>query len=110
MKPHLKIAILIPLLLGSISAFAAGSTQNISNASTHSAHALAQTSVSGVKIVSGVIATPLIVAGELGNISAHIGHTLWDLATVPLNEPLKITDDIITSTPSPAQAMNNDLL
>ncbi|MFW5426312.1 MAG: hypothetical protein ACKE8G_07425 [Methylophagaceae bacterium] len=104
----IKLVAISSMLFGSASAMAAGSLQHLSQASAHSAQAIAQTSVAGVKIVSGVVALPLMLAGEVGNVSGQAGHALWDSANQPIGEPLAITDEIITSTVSPDQAMQGD--
>ena len=100
----IKLVVISSILFGSASAMATGSVQHSSQASAHSA----QTSVAGVKIVSGVIAVPLMLAGEVGKASGQAGHALWESANQPIGEPLAITDEIITSTVSPDQAMQGE--
>ena len=95
------------MLFSSACSAVAGSAQHLSQASVHSAQAIAQTSVAGVKIVSGVVAVPLILVGEVGNASGQAGDALWESANQPIGEPLTITDEIITSTVSPDQAMQD---
>ena len=96
------------ILFGSANAGAAGPSQHMSQASGHSAQAIAQTSVAGVKVISGVVAVPLMAVGELGKASGQAGHALWDSANQPIGEPLAITDEIITSTVAPDQAMQGE--
>ena len=100
-----KLAIVMPLLFGSMNVMAAGSLQHLSNASAHSVQAIVQTSVAGVKIVSGVVAVPLMIVGGVGEASGQAGDALWDEATKPIGEPLAITDEILTTRVSPEQAM-----
>lgn len=104
----IKLAAVTSMLFGSASAIAAGPSQHMSQASGHSVQAIAQTSVAGVKIVSGVVAVPLMLVGEVGQASGQAGHALWDSANQPIGEPLAITDEIITSTVSPEQAMKSE--
>ena len=103
-----KLVIATSMIFGSASVMAAGPSQHLSQASAHSVQAIAQTSVAGVKIVSGVVAVPLMLVGEVGNASGQAGHALWDSANQPIGEPLAITDEIITSTVSPEQAMQGE--
>ena len=104
----IKLFAITSMFFGAASAMAAGPSQHLSQASAHSAQAIAQTSVVGVKIVSGVAALPLMLVGEVGDASGQAGHALWDLANQPIGEPLAITDEIITSTISPDQAMKGE--
>ena len=104
----LKSIIAIPLLFGSMSAMAQGSLQHLSNASSHSVQAIGQAAIGGVKVAAGVVAVPLMLVGEIGEASGDVGGSLWDSATKPIGEPLEITDDIITSTASPEQAMKRE--
>jgi hypothetical protein len=104
----IKLVVVISMLFGSVSAMAAGPSEHMSQASAHSAQAIAQTSVAGVKIVSGVVAVPLMLVGGVGKASGQAGHALWDSANQPIGEPLTITDEIITSTVSPDQAMKTE--
>ncbi|OUR72171.1 hypothetical protein A9Q78_07640 [Methylophaga sp. 41_12_T18] len=104
----IKLVIVAPMLFGSINVMAAGSSQHLSKASAHSAQAIAQTSVAGVKIVSGVVAVPLMIVGGIGNASGQAGEALWNEATTPIGEPLAITDEILTTRASPEQAMKSE--
>ncbi len=104
----IKLITITSMLFGATSAMAAGPFQHLSQASAHSAQAIAQTSVAGVKIVSGIVAVPLMVVGVVGGVSGQAGHALWDSANQPIGEPLAITDEIITSTISPDQAMQGE--
>jgi hypothetical protein len=99
------VAILVSMLFSSMNVMAAGPLQNLSNASKHSAQAVGQTSIAGVKIVSGIVAVPLMAVGEIGGASGQAGHALWDNASKSIGEPLEITDELITTTVSPDQAM-----
>jgi len=103
-----KLAIVVPLVFGSMNVMAEGSLQHLSNASSHSVQAIGQTSIAGVKIVAGVVAVPLMIVGGVGEASGQAGDSLWDSATKPIGEPLEITDEIITSTASPEQAMKKE--
>jgi hypothetical protein len=103
-----KAAIVIPMLLGTTSLMAAGPSEHSAKGSEHSIHGLAQTSVAGAKVTSGVVAVPLMIVGRIGETSGQAGKSLWDSATKPIGEPLEITDEIITSTVSPEQAMKNE--
>lgn len=99
---------MLPLMFGSMNVMAEGSLQHLSNASSHSVQAIGQASIAGVKVVAGVVAVPLMIVGGVGEASGQAGESLWDSATKPIGEPLEITDEIITSTVSPEQAMKKE--
>jgi hypothetical protein len=84
--------------------FAGGSIQHFGNSIDHSAQAIAHSTVGGLKLVSGAIAIPLILGGEIGKVSGEIGATLWDEA----NTTLPITEEVITAGPTPAEAMSKE--
>jgi hypothetical protein len=89
------------LLSFSISACAGGSAQHFSDSLDHSTQALAHSTAAGIKFVSGAIAIPLMMSGEIGKVSGEIGEELWEEA----NTPLPITEEVITAGPTPAKAM-----
>ncbi len=89
------------LLSLSMPVFAGGSTQHFSDSLDHSAQALAHSTVAGFKLVSGAVAIPLMIGGEIGKASGEIGESLWEEA----NTPLPITEEVITVGPTPAEAM-----
>lgn len=91
----------------SMPAEAGGSAQHLSNALAHSMEALAQSTVAGLKLVSGAVAVPLMIGGEIGKVSGQVGDELWEEANRPIGDPLIITDDIVTAGPTPAEAMNS---
>ena len=95
--------LLLTLTLTSLHTTAnSGVSQNASAASKHSALAVKHGSVATAKLGSAVIATPLIIVGEIGKVSSEIGIALMENAAAPL----EITEKTITvATPSPAQMM-----
>ena len=93
------------ILLGlSVSVYAGGSAQHFSDSLDHSAQALGHVTVAGLKLVSGAVAIPLMMSGEIGKASGDIGEALWEEA----NTPLPIAEEIITAGPTPAQAMSKE--
>lgn len=86
-------------------AMAQGSVQHSAQAAEHSLAATGHSLASGAKLVSGVAAVPFSVVGAIGNVSGEIGKGLADAANAPIGEPLPIADDVVSATPSPAQAM-----
>jgi hypothetical protein len=84
---------------------AAGASQHLSNALANSLEAVAQSTVGGLKLVSGAVAIPLMIAGEIGKASGEAGEELWQEANTPIGEPLLITDDVITAGPRPSEVM-----
>jgi len=89
------------LLILSMPVIAGGSAQHFSNSLDHSVQALGHSTVAGFKLVSGAVAIPLMISGEIGKASGEIGESLWDEA----NAPLPITEEVITVGPTPAEAM-----
>ena len=85
----------------SMPVIAGGSAQHFSDSLDHSVQALGHSTVAGLKLVSGAVAIPLMMSGEIGKASGEIGESLWDEA----NSPLPITEEIITVGPAPAEAM-----
>lgn len=81
-------------------AFAGGVVQ-------HSVQALGHSMIGSAKLVSAVIALPLMVIGHVGQLSGEVGNAAWDMANTPIGDPLPITDDIITAGPSPDQALRS---
>jgi hypothetical protein len=96
----LGIALSTPALAGGVS-------QHFSNALANSLEAIAQGTVAGLKLVSGAIAVPLMISGEIGRVSGEAGEELWQEANTPIGTPLVITDAVITAGPTPAQAMQS---
>ena len=92
------------LLSLSMPVFAGGSVQHSADSLDHSAQALAHLSAAGIKLVSGTVAIPLLMSGEIGKASGEIGEALWKEA----NTPLPITQELITAGPTPAEAMANE--
>ncbi len=98
------ISSVVILLSLSIPVFAGGSAQHFSNALNHSAQALVHSAAASIKLVSGVVAIPLMISGEIGKASGEIGETFWEEA----NKPLPITEEMITVGPTPAEAMGKE--
>ncbi|MBI2994459.1 MAG: hypothetical protein HYY48_09850 [Gammaproteobacteria bacterium] len=86
---------------------AGGASYHLSQALANSMEALAQTTVGGLKLISGSIALPLMMGGEIGKVSGQVGDELWEEANTPIGKPLVITDDIVTAGPAPAEAMKS---
>lgn len=105
MKTLSRITVSSLLLLGlSLPAFASGSTQHAAASVEHSVQAVAHSTAAGVKLVSGAVAVPLMLSGEIGKAAGEIGEALWEEA----NTPLPIADEVITAGPSPAEAMEKE--
>ena len=89
------------LLSLSMPTFADGSAQHSAASLDHSAQAIAHATAAGLKLVSGAVAIPLMMSGEIGKASGEIGEALWEEA----NTSLPITEEVITAGPTPARAM-----
>lgn len=88
----------------STTVYAGGSTQHFGASLDHSAQAIGHSTAAGVKLVSGAVAIPLLMGGEIGKVSGEIGEVLWEEA----NTPLPITEEVITASPTPAKAMADE--
>lgn len=90
------------LFLGITSpAGAQSSIQHSGQAVIHSANAFGHSVQGGAKLVSGVVAIPLIAAGAVGELSGEVGNALWETA----NAPLPISDEVVTVGPPPSEAI-----
>ncbi len=103
MKTH-NMVLTLALAVTSMQSFAnSGASENASAASKHSALAASHGTTASVKVGSGVLATPLIVAGSVGRVSQQLGTKL--MASAIADGPLEITEKTITVAPSPQQMM-----
>ena len=100
----IKLAIVVPMIFGSMNVMAAGPSEHSARGSEHSIHGLTQTSVAAAKVTSGVVAIPLMIAGGVGDVSGQAGESLWDSATKPIGEPMDITKPNRKSTPRVANS------
>jgi hypothetical protein len=99
-----NIVLTLVLTVTSMQSFAnSGASENGSAASKHSALAAFHGTAASAKIGSAVLATPLIIAGSVGQISQQLGTSL--MASAVAEGPLEITNKTITVTPSPKQMM-----
>jgi len=76
-------------------------SDNASEASKHSALAAGHSAIAGSQVVSGAVAVPLIVAGQLGEVSGEVGEHLLEHAVTP--RKLEISDEVIVADPAPRQ-------
>ena len=70
----------------------------------HSTQAIGHISVGTVKAASGIVAIPFGAVGKAGELSGQAGDGMWEFA----NEPLEISDEIITVGPTPADMIQQD--
>lgn len=80
---------------------AQSSIQHSGQAIIHSANAFGHSIEGGAKLVSGVVAIPLVAAGAVGELSGEVGNALWETA----NAPLPISDEVVTVGPPPSEAI-----
>lgn len=105
----MKAILIIAVIVMSISVnqvFAQGISKNISAASKHSVYAVSNGVVASAKVVSGVIAIPLLVIGNTPEFSKKTGQALMDAAVA--DTPLFISDVTITADPAPQIIMKID--
>lgn len=93
------------MVLASISqvSLAADSLGNAGEAAKHSGQAIKHGATASGQVVSGAVAVPLIVVGEVGKLSTKAGEALLDVATD--SEPLEISDTSVTAAPAPSEVM-----
>ena len=71
--------------------------QSIKHSSLGVGHIIA----GSVKVIAGSIAIPFGIVGSIGEVSQQISKDFIDIATTPIGEPLKITDESIVSSVPP---------
>lgn len=103
-KHRNKLAALVITSAFAAPVLAGGSAKHFSNAVNHSAQAVAHTTVAGLKLVSGAVAVPLLVTGEIGKASGQAGEALWEDA----NTELPVSEEVITAGATPAEAVNGE--
>jgi hypothetical protein len=90
------------LAMGTQPALAAGSMQNVVQASVSGSKAVGHSLVAGGQFVAGVAAVPLIAVGVIGDVSGQAGEELWEQAN---GKPLPLTEETVTAALTPAEAM-----
>ena len=105
MKSIKLTIILIVLFSSSMSLANSGASENISAASKHSVLSVSHGVKASGQVVSGVIAVPLIIVGQIGSVSLEAGESLMKNDTG--SEELMITELTITADPAPQSVMQN---
>jgi len=102
-----KIFIPAILILGfaTTPAMARGSSQHLGQSIEHSVNASGHVMVGSAKLASGVVAIPLMGIGAIGASSGNMGDALMENAHKPIGEPLPMTEEILTVTPAPNEAL-----
>ena len=95
----------VSLAVGAPLASAGGASEHSSRALQASAEAVGNALVAGVKLVSGVLAVPLGVSGQIGTASGELSDALWEEANTPYGEALPVDDDLVTAGPAPGEAL-----
>ena len=83
---------------------AQGFSQSAADSTKHSAQAVGHSVAAGGKLVSGVVAVPLMMSGAVGQASMAAGEALWQAA----DGPLPVTEESFTAGPNPGRAMNKE--
>jgi len=106
MKQFYKIVTLsAATLILSHAVLAADSVGNAAASVKHSGQVIKHGAIASGQLISGAVAAPLIVVGELGKATGVAGEALMDVATD--KQPLDISDVNITAEPAPADVMNS---
>lgn len=92
-------------LMLSHAVWSADSIANAAASVKHSGKAIKHGAVASGQLVSGAVAVPLVVVGELGKASGKAGEALMDVATD--KQPLEISDANIIAEPAPAVVMTS---
>lgn len=83
---------------------AQGFSQSAADSTKHSAKAVGHSVAAGGKLVSGVVAVPLLIVGGVGQASMAAGQALWETA----DGPLPVAEESFTAGPNPGKAMNKE--
>ncbi len=103
-KPTLIFGLIGSLMISS-SAFAAGSGENLSGSARHSMQAIGQGTVGVVQVASAVVAVPFKAVGAIGHVSGKVGDEMLDFSTGENDQGFAITDETVTTGPSPSEAI-----
>lgn len=100
----IKLALTLFIALSPTMSFAnSGASENISAASKHSVLSISHGVNASGQVVSGVVAVPLLVLGNLGSASMASGESLMNHAIG--TEALTVTELTITADPAPQIVM-----
>ncbi|WP_111978598.1 hypothetical protein [Algibacillus agarilyticus] len=100
----LKTITLASLTLFSLNTYAlGGASEHSGQASKHSVLTVAHSGGAVIKTASAVVAVPLIVVGEVGDLAQSAGNKLLENANC--NTPLEITDHTVIAGPAPQDAL-----
>jgi len=102
-KQLFTIISILALTFAASASFAAGSADNSTQGSTHSALGTSQIAVGSAQSAASAVAIPLVGIGSVGVASGVAGSAIIDSADA--FEPLEITDTVIVHDQSPEQAM-----
>ena len=91
-------------LLATAPVHAQGFSQSVADSTKHSVKAVGHSVAAGGKLVSGVVAAPLMIVGGVGQASMAAGQALWQTA----DGPLPVTEESFTAGPNPGQAMKKE--
>ncbi len=87
----LKSTVLALIVASPISVMAAEQIQE-KNVSNNPIYAIAQIPIAGVRVATGAVALPLMIVGEIGNVSGEVGKSLWQGATGKNTKPMQSVD------------------
>ena len=106
MKSFKLVFTLITAFSSTIVLANSGASTNLSAASKHSVLAVSHGVKASGQVVSGVVAVPLLVVGQIGSASLATGESLMNHATG--TEPLTVTEMTITADPAPNVVMEDN--
>jgi hypothetical protein len=106
MKSFKLVFTLITVFSSTIAIANSGASTNLSAASKHSVLTVSHGVKASGQVVSGVVAVPLLIVGQVGSASLATGESLMDHAVG--TEPLTVTEMTITADPAPQSVLQKD--
>ena len=91
-----------PIFLFPILSHAFGSTNNSSQAVTHSAAAAVHLSAAGIQTASAIVAIPLLSIGAIGSVSLAAGTSLLEIS----DKEFEIDSESFSILPAPDEALD----
>ena len=92
MKSTIIKSTVLALIVSSPMAVMAAEIIHSPEVSSNPVEVIVQIPIAGLKVATGVVAIPLMILGEIGNLSGQAGETLWEAANSPMGESMQTID------------------
>ena len=86
MKLTILKSIALTIIASSSMSVMATDTIYKTDTSTNPVEAIAHIPIVGLKVAGGAAALPLMIVGEIGNLSGQAGESLWEAAKRPIGD------------------------